>query len=285
MVKFRNLIAGSFVLCSSLAAQAAPSTGLGEGMQIMRLNGFQMEIFTYRPRCLNPSLLIVLHGMGRNAKSYRDSAIPLGEELCMFIAAPEFDRQRFANWSYQHGGIVHQGQVQSAENWTGHLVVELARQLSHAEGRPMRYSLIGHSGGGQFLSRLAAFVPTSAERIVLANPGTLVFPSLDVSAPYGLGGVYADPAASQALRQYLARPITIFLGEGDVHEKNLDMGPEAMAQGGTRLERGVNAFRAAQALARAYGWEFHWRLVEAAGVGHSARKMFASPEVLRALRP
>jgi pimeloyl-ACP methyl ester carboxylesterase len=223
--------------------------------------------------------------MGRNARSYRDAAIPLGEGLCMFIAAPEFDKQRFANWQYQHGGFVHDYKVQPPDSWTGNLVVELARQLSQTEGKPMPYSLIGHSGGGQFLSRLAAYVPTSAQRIVLANPGTLVFPALNINAPYGMGGMYPDRLAVQALRQYLAQPITIFLGEDDVRDKNLDMRPEAMAQGTTRVDRGTNAFRAAQALARSTGWAFNWRIVEVPGIGHSARKMFSSPEARQALRP
>jgi pimeloyl-ACP methyl ester carboxylesterase len=285
MFALRQITAASLLVCSSWTTQAATSSHLGTGEQVMNLKGVEMRIFTYRPRCSHPGLLIVLHGMGRNAKSYRNSAISLGERLCMIVAAPEFDEERFANWRYQHGGIVHSGQVQPPEDWTGHIVVELAEQVRRAEGRSMPYFLIGHSGGGQFLSRLAAFVPTSAQRIVVANPGTLVFPTLDVNAPYGLGGVYQDRAAAQSLRRYLAQPVTILIGQDDVREKELDMRPEAMAQGATRFERGMNAFRAGQALARSSGWAFNWRVVQVPGVGHSARQMFSTHEALEALRP
>jgi hypothetical protein len=58
-----------------------------------------------------------------------------------------------------------------------------------------------------------------------------------------------------------------------------------MAQGATRYERGLNAFRTAQARAQSSGWTFNWRLVELPGTGHSARKMFASPQASEALRP
>jgi pimeloyl-ACP methyl ester carboxylesterase len=285
MSALRHVIANSLILCSSWAAQAATLTHFGAADQMMSLKSVQMRVFTYRPRCSHPSLLIVLHGMGRNASGYRDAAIPLGEGLCMIVAAPEFDKQRFANWRYQHGGIVHAGRIQPSENWTGDFVVELARQLSQAEGRPMSYSLIGHSGGGQFLSRLAAFVPTSAQRIVLANPGTLVFPSLKVNAPYGMGGVYPDRVADQTLQRYLAQPITIYIGQDDVLDDNLDTRPEAMRQGATRYARGINAFREGQSLARSSGWTFNWRLVQVSGVGHSARKMFAASQAMKALRP
>jgi hypothetical protein len=58
-----------------------------------------------------------------------------------------------------------------------------------------------------------------------------------------------------------------------------------MTQGATRHERGLNAFLAAESLAKARSWTFNWRLVEAPGVGHSAKKMFAAREAWEALKP
>lgn len=51
------------------------------------------------------------------------------------------------------------------------------------------------------------------------------------------------------------------------------MGFEAKAQGATRHERGLNAFKVARALAQTRGWPFNWRLVEVPGMGHRAKKM------------
>ena len=101
----------------------------------------------------------------------------------------------------------------------------------------MKYSIIGHSAGGQFLSRLAAFVPTEAQRIVVTNPGTHVFASLQIKAPYGLGGVHSDTRAQAELRRYLAQPVTIFLGQADTGDEELDERPDAQRQGTTRYER------------------------------------------------
>jgi pimeloyl-ACP methyl ester carboxylesterase len=196
-----------------------------------------------------------------------------------------FDKERFPGWRYQHGGIVHHGRVQDPKAWTGNFILALVERVRVLEGRPIKYSLIGHSAGGQFLSRLAAFVPTEAQRIVLANPGTHVLASLQTKAPFGMSGVYPDAAAEGELERYLAQPVTIFLGQDDTGEDNLNEGSEAMAQGATRYERGLNAFRTAQSLAQSRSWTFNWRLVELPGTGHSARKMFASKEASQALRP
>ena len=76
---------------------------------------------------------------------------------------PMFDRDRFPSWRYQRGGIVHQNAVQHPRDWTGRFVLEWVRQQ---EGQMLPYSMIGHSAGGQFLSRIAVF--TQTDRLVLS---------------------------------------------------------------------------------------------------------------------
>jgi pimeloyl-ACP methyl ester carboxylesterase len=203
----------------------------------------------------------------------------------MIVMAPLFDKLRFPSWSYQRGGIVVKDKLRDQHRWTGNIVVELAGWARRQEQRGLAYSLIGHSAGAQFLSRVAAFVPTEARRIVIANPSTYVFPSLSIQAPYGMGGVYAPARGEAELRRYLQQPVTIFLGTADVSDKARNDSPAARAQGTTRYGRGANTFRAGQKLASSHGWSFGWRLVEAPGVGHSAGKMFSVPQAIRALAP
>ena len=73
------------------------------------------------------------------------------------------------------------------------------------EGRALSYTMIGHSAGGQFLGRLAAFTPTEATRIVVSNASSYVFASLDIKAPFGLGGVYQIRTAVARLKRYCRR--------------------------------------------------------------------------------
>jgi hypothetical protein len=151
------------------------------------------------------------------------------------------------------------------------------------EERPLAYSLLGHSAGGQFLDRLAAFVPTEARRIVVANAESYVFPSLEIAAPYGLGKVYSEADGEAALRRYLEQPLTIYLGQGDTRDD--ERNDYALAQGNSRYQRGINVFNAGKMLAQQRGWRFNWRLVELPGVGHSARKMFSAPQAFEAVSP
>jgi len=164
-------------------------------------------------------------------------------------------------------------------------VADLVDWVRREEQRCVDCYLLGHSAGGQFLSRVAAFVPTDAKRIVIANPSTYVFPNLAVEAPYGLGGVYPGARAESELRRYLEQPVTIFLGTADTSDKNRNDSAEAQAQGATRYERARNVYRAAEQLASSRGWTFNWRLVEAPGIGHSAKDMFQSKEATTALAP
>lgn len=284
-----SLVAATGLMAAISISTSAPgdTAPLAAGASELRLElaGSRFTVFAYRPACREPSLLLVFHGQQHNADDYRDWTRPLADKHCLLVVAPRFGKDRFPGWRYQRGGIVRQGAVQDPNEWTGRFAVALAERIRQLEGRAMAYSMIGHSAGGQYLSRLAAFTPTEAQRLVIANPGTLVLPDLNTKAPYGFGGVYAKDAGKQQLQRYLGAPVTIFLGKEDTEESGLSTSPEAKAQGGTRYERGLNAFKAAQALAQVRGWRFNWRLVEVPGVAHSARKMFAAPEATAALTP
>jgi pimeloyl-ACP methyl ester carboxylesterase len=277
---------GMVMLVSLLDAAPLAAAPIGTGRQLVDVNGTRMVVFTCRPaRCPDPSLLMVFHGLARDALSYRDDARTLADRLCLLVVAPLFDKRAFPVWRYQRGGIVKDAIVQDAREWTGRVVLDLVAWVRQQEGRPLAYSLLGHSAGGQFLDRLAAFVPTEAKRIVVANPGSYVFPSLQIDAPYGLGKVYSATDGEAALQRYLEQPLTIYLGQGDTRDDERNDYPEALAQGTSRYQRGVNVFNAARALARTRGWRFNWRLVELPGVGHNARKMFAAPQASEALAP
>jgi poly(3-hydroxybutyrate) depolymerase len=275
-------LAVSLIVVAQSWAAPIPS---GPGEQDARLGNTVMRVFTYRPDCADPSILLVFHGVSRNADGYRDHARPLADKLCMIVVAPLFDKKRFPSWRYQYGGIVRRHAVQDPRDWSGRLVVDLIGWVRAQQGRNRPVFMIGHSAGGQFLSRLAAFVPTDAVRIVIANPSTHVLPSLETAAPFGFADVYSGSRAAAELRRYLATPVTIFLGGEDVGDKELTNSPEAQRQGATRLERGQNTFKEGQRMATANGWTFNWRLVELPGVGHSSTKMFRSAAALRALAP
>lgn len=94
MLKYRCVIVLAAAVASSTGAAAPIPSGTGQ--QVIQLGGTEMEIFTYRPsNCGNPSLLVVVHGVGRNASGYRDHVIPLSDATCSLVVAPLFDKERF----------------------------------------------------------------------------------------------------------------------------------------------------------------------------------------------
>ena len=261
-----------FVYASNVCAETIKN---GSSSFYVKVIDTELEVFSYKPLCKIKSILFVLHGLDRNADDYRDNAIILGDKLCAIIISPRFDKSRFPNSRYQLGGG---GQ-------TGEYVVKLAEWVQKQEGREFPYSMIGHSAGGQFLSRLAAFTPNNAKRIVIANPSTYVFASFDMDTPYGFRGAYDRDSIESEMKRYLKSPITIFIGVEDTGDKNLSKDQHAMVQGSNRYERGINAYKSAQNLAKIKGWTFNWRLIQKSGTGHSSKKMFSSDEAVRALSP
>ena len=280
------MIRAAALVVLACAVQAFPQP-VPEGPAHFTLAGAEpIIVFTYRPPgYVDGPLLVVFHGVGRNAADYRDHAIGMARRFKALVAVPLFDEARFKGGRYQRGGLLRKGEPQPREQWTFAFVPRLVAQVRAMEGRPeLPYYLIGHSAGGQFLVRLAAFMPESARRIVAANPGSELFPSRELPFGYGFGGLPPELSSDAVLRAYLAAPLTLYLGTSDtVEDKDFDRSPAAMRQGSSRLERGRACFELARGLAASRHWTFNWRKVEIAGVGHSATRMFNGREVEEAL--
>lgn len=278
----------SFLLVLLIFGVAKPSLALEEGRGVEKIaaNGTEITVFTYRPRgCIDPSILLVFHGMNRNAEGIRNRAEDAAEAVCLFVFAPLLDKDRFPNWRYQRAGVVRGGQLQPPENWTAPVIESLVHWVRRQTNRPdARLYFAGHSAGGQFLSRLFAYSPVvGVERIVIANPSVYVAPLLSERAPYGFAGFFSENEAERRLREYLALPITVYLGTRDRGEKHLVKTDAALRQGENRFERGHAVFRLAKNVAAQRGWPFNWKLVEAPGVGHSSGDMLRAPAFLVAL--
>lgn len=244
-------------------------------------------MFTFKPTTFSGErMIMVMHGVNRNADEYRDHSQLMAERFGALVIAPRFDSRRFPTRKYQMGGILtRDNQVAPAAEWTYALVPKLARAVREVERRPdMRHWIIGHSAGGQFVVRMAAFADTGAERLVAANPGSHLFPTHDLPFGYGFGRLPAELCDDATLRRYLAAPLTIFLGTGDHKpDRNFDRSESAMKQGDGRWQRGRACFAMAERFAAEKGWPFHWRLVEAADIVHDHEQMFNHAACERAL--
>jgi poly(3-hydroxybutyrate) depolymerase len=291
MMKRLAAFAAAIALCSAAVLRAEPFAE-GNSLRSVDIGGEAIELHAYKPPGYSGGpILLVLHGLGTNAPGYRNYAIPIADSLGFLVIAPLFDRKRFPTWRYQTGGLVRDQRadgeftVEPQERWMGTTFLAIIDSVRAAEGNArLGYSLIGHSAGGQTLSRFAAFMPHAAKHIVIANPSTYLWPSRAERFPYGYGGLPAAMADDAALRRYLAQPVTLLLGTADTERgADLNVREGAERQGYNRLERGRNAYRAAEQLASDKGWAFNWKLLEVPDVGHSARRMLGSAEAAAAL--
>jgi hypothetical protein len=145
----------------------------GDGEHVADLNGTKLNVFTYHPPGPVRLVLAVFHGMHRDAGPYRDRAKPLADRIGALVVSPEFDKARSPDDHYQRGGVAGEGKFVPPGKRTVDLIPPLlAWARAAAAQKSAATALIAHSAGGQFLSRLAAFVPTGATRLVIANPST-----------------------------------------------------------------------------------------------------------------
>lgn len=270
----------------TLVNASAMARDLGYGHHSVFAAGYEIKVFTYRsPVCASPSILFVFHGKNRKAESVRDKAVKIAKDSCLMVFAPLLDQDRFPNWRYHRAGVIKGGKVQPVSRWTYPILqglIDFARnEVGHAN---TKLYLFGHSAGGQFLSRIAAYSPSlNADRIVVANPSVHVVPLSDEPVPYGYADIFSPELIPEKLKEYLATPITIYLGQEDTGSKYLVKTKAAMRQGRNRYERGKKIFKQAQEIAADNELEFNWKLVEVPGVGHSSRGMIKADEFYEAL--
>ncbi len=273
-----------FLTCLLMAAPDA--LPVGKSTIRVQFDDVTLKLYTYKPANFHDgAMLMVFHGVLRNADEYRDHSIPMGDRFSALIVSPLFDEETFPKPKYQFGGIVRDGKAVPAAERTGEYVNRIAREIRRREGREdLPYALIGHSGGGQFLGRLAAFVKTDAQRIVISNPSSYTLPTVKAEFPYGFGGLPEELQTDEMFKAYLAQPVTIYVGSKDIErDEYFDDSEKADVQGRSRFERGKNAYEFAMRLGKQKGWPCHWKLVIAEDIEHDHEKMFNHADCAQAL--
>lgn len=250
--------------------------------------GFEpINIETYVPAACAAKpcpLVISIHGLNRNAESARDNWVAAADRYGLLVAAPHFDKDRFPTRLFQQGGVRDQP---DRSRWVYGVIerfFDKALQSGRVAGSD--YVLFGHSAGGQFVHRMVMLMPQARySTAISANAGYYTLPAGKdgadgVSYPYSLDGT---PATDADLKVAFGRPLLVMLGDMDTDPDHpqLNTSRRAEAQGATRLARGQNFMRVADAQARRLGVETRWREIIVPGAAHEQRKMArAAAEVL-----
>ena len=87
----------AFLLMSVLMAEpTSTSIPIGKSMVEARFGEVSLKLFTYKPPNYSTGpMLMVFHGVLRNADEYRDDSVEMGDRFRALIVAPLFDETVF----------------------------------------------------------------------------------------------------------------------------------------------------------------------------------------------
>lgn len=279
MLRFPAFLPAPWAICILLCLVACGCTS-APGPVVTRSSfvfadwdGPALTVYAAEPAGLaaDAPVVIVMHGVGRNADEYRDNWVDLAGEYGLRIYAPAFDRARFPGAeNYNLGGIGTGSRAIGAYSAIEPLFAYLRAERGVARHG---YILFGHSAGAQFVHRFTCFADApNLELAVAANSGWYTMPSETDAWPYGLGGLGEEACD---LKGWFARPMLIALGNRDTDpdDPNLRRTPEAMAQGPYRFARGLAFLEMAKTRAEAENWPIAWTFEIVDGVAHDNRGM------------
>lgn len=224
-------------------------------------------------------ITFAMHGIDRAAAGFRDVMAACAERNGQLILVPEFDLRQFPDWyDYNLGGVRSpppENAVQIRELWTFGIIDRLFAYVQRGvASRCAKFNLFGLSAGAQFVLRyLALNEAPLVERVIAANCGVYMLPDLTLDYPAGMGGIGLQESD---VRRYLARPLTILIGDRDAdpHAHDLPRGEIAESQGPHRLARAQWYMAHCLDLAHALGMVLGWQYETVPGAGHVSRSMY-----------
>jgi hypothetical protein len=275
------------------ARKVLTTNGTGR-LEINSLQGKALTVHVFRPSQFDSTtgrIWFVMHGTGRDAERYLETAAPVGERYQVLVVALEFSRNDYPSGDAYTLGVVTHGRMDAhaAEEgrWRSHLetpYMEIERTFGAVkqalQSQQPGYFIFGHSAGAQFVHRLLTFV--HCPRVmgaVAANAGWYTLPTIDKrwpTFPYSLRGAALE---FQDTREVLAAPLTILLGTKDTRstkeDSHLRASAGAMAQGSHRLQRGVTYYEVGLQAARNKKMPLAWKLRWVPGGGHEVAEVIA----------
>ena len=270
-----------FSSCAVSGAQVSdPMVGPGSFV-FEPLEGKPVRLHFYVPLTATEEspVVIVMHGLSRNADDYRDRWTSSARRYGLIVVAPEFSAEVFAgSRRYNLGNVFRDGEnprrseLNDEVEWTFSAIEPIFDEIKRRTGNTGdRYYIFGHSAGGQFVHRLLLFKPSGRyAALVAANAGWYTVPDASVRFPYGLG---STPVAESGA--FFGQRLIVMVGtdDNDPNAANLRHSAPAERQGRHRYARAHHFFDRSQAKADGAGVEFAWEIVDIVGVGHSGSQM------------
>ena len=234
------------------------------------------EYLMYIPRSVgsDPEILVLVHGLSRNAQEQANVFMPLCEERGVVALVPIFTKELHKD--YQRLG--RRGRGNRVDLRLHEMLTECAN-LSGAD--PSQFYLFGFSAGAQFAHRYLLAHPHRVASAAVVAAGWYTFPDHTVKFPYGTRPTRALPGVTFNPEEYLRVPVEVFVGELDTTNENLRRTDRVDAQqGATRLERAHRWGAAMQDVAAAHGLPSLVTVTEVPGIVHSFTEFCARGDLV-----
>jgi len=213
-------------------------------------------------------ILMVFHGVSRNAKDYRNAFVNASNAKNFIVIAPEFSDENFPQSDqYNLGNVYVDGDNPTSNSlnpesqWSFSIVEKLFDFIkSQLKNTSNSYKIFGHSAGAQFAHRFLMFKPNNrANLTVISAAGWYTFPDASIPFPYGLKNSILESSTSDI---FFAKNVFVQVGEFDnnPNDANLRHNFYADAQGLQRLERATNYVDFCKQQAKNSTFDFNWML-------------------------
>lgn len=210
----------------------------------------------------DPPVLVVVHGLSRDAHEQIDLFKPFAEQHGFALVAPHFTEDDYPD--FQRLG--RRGRGLRADL----ALQQLLAALPFKAARNSVY-LFGYSGGGQFAHRFLMAHPQQVKAAVVAAPGWYTLPDPAVAYPYGLRLDGSLPAVSLRPGRFLQVPVLTVVGEDDTdRDKNLRRSKALdRQQGRNRVDRAKRWVAEMSAAAQQYNLDSAYQLAILDDASHS----------------
>lgn len=236
-----------------------------------------IRIYTYRGRKCDATcpILFVMSGESRNAYNYLEYWELAADRYSFIVVAPEFSKEHWPRAAaYNLGDMAEQP---NREKWTYSAIEHIFDEVRDGQ---KGYRIFGHSAGGQFVQRMAFFLPDNRATVMIAaNPGWYTFPEwrkekADNPFPYTLVNAPGGVGEAQ-LRVALQRKVLLLVGQNDSDPdaEKLFQSSGAKKQGESRLDRGENFLKAITSASTELGVKLGWEFSEVPETAHDGRAM------------
>jgi hypothetical protein len=236
-----------------------------------------VPVYIYLPSSFSSSssLLVIMHGIDRNALSYGLAWTSFASANNTVVLAPEFNATDWSSSAYAQGnmftGSDGAGSLNIKEKWTFTIVRDIERKIGQGLGlNDSSYTIWGHSAGAQFVHRMVLFAPdVIMKTAIAANAGWYTAPDTTTIFPWGVKHPFLS-LQRQDLINYTMRNLVLMRGTADtLRDSDLNVDSLSDAQGKNRYLRAGFFFQKGKEV----NASLRWLLLDVVGSGHDYRQM------------